>query len=124
MLKFADATAGLPLGDQFGKLFEEEQVAIVRRLIERLVVQLEAEGRDPDEYERQHLGLAIMCIDAGIWRSAPTHAELACRPPSERLPMLGGGFLVVPEGKTLRELLDESSGTSRTAGSNEQGSES
>lgn len=119
-LNFQEATAGLPLGDQFGNLHEEEQVAVVRRLIERLVGQLGAEGREPDEYERQHLGLAIMCVDAGLWRSAPTHTELACRPTSQRLPMLASGFLVVPEGKTLRELLDLSSGTSRTSNPGEQ----
>lgn len=105
-LNFESAIAGLPVSDEFKRLPSPHQQACLLRLLERLVEQVEAQGREPDAYERRHLGRAIKCAKGGWLDPVPNEAYLACRPVSARNAVVGGEAIEVPADLTLRQMLD------------------
>lgn len=109
-LNFYVAADGLPAGPRFQQLDRSEQQTILYRLLERLVEQLENQGRAPDAFERQHLGQAIVCMKRGLLEPVASTAMRACTPVADRVPILGGDAFEVPADFTLRQLLERAEG--------------
>jgi len=104
-LNFNEAIAGLPQYDAYEGLEEEEKQLIARRFVERLVEQTEKPGNGPDDYERLHLGKAVMVVKTPLFGSAFAYAHTACKSPADRIYVQESGIIEVPNDLTLRELL-------------------
>ena len=59
---------------------KEAAIAAVAKALDAI----EAQRREPDEWERFHLAHAFVMIFNGIYRAAPADVELALQKPAER----------------------------------------
>src|SRR6202022_1254909 len=83
-MNFARIVAGLPLGADFDSLSEQQQAGIVFVIVERILAEIQRDGREPDEWETNCLGRAIVFGRSLLIGPALQETELAAKSVSER----------------------------------------